>query len=302
MIELRSLRLLQLGAPLAPGRPCYLAAASGLVGVGELFYVVADDELHLAAFASHDHARPGDTFRLFEGELPLEHEERKARKPDLEALAFLPATEAFPSGALLALGSGSTKHRGRGAIVRLNGRGLPEGEPQTLDLQPLYRELESQVEQVNIEGAAVVGDVLWLFQRGNDARSLNAVVRLPLARILSPFAPVTGQVEVRPLDLGELAGVPLTFTDASPLGDGRVVFTAAAEDSQSAYADGQCMGSAVGLLSAEGALLALEPLHTDEKVEGVQATQVADGIQLMLVSDADDSAIPSRLFEAKWTR
>ena len=90
----------------------HLSAASALVRVAERLFVVADDELHLGVFDLGDPAA-GRLVRLFEGSLPAEKKARKAAKPDLEALALLPAMADFAQGALLALGSGSTPGRTR---------------------------------------------------------------------------------------------------------------------------------------------------------------------------------------------
>lgn len=66
------------------------------------FDVVADDEYHLGMFPAHGHA-DGELIRLFPGELPTFGKERKALKPDLEALTRLPPFPAYPHGALFAL-------------------------------------------------------------------------------------------------------------------------------------------------------------------------------------------------------
>src|SRR5215204_6417986 len=90
MMRLTKLRCLDL-VP-APGTDrTYLSAASGLVRIGGFLYVIADDELHLGVFQS-DPRIPGDTVRLFGGELPVAKEERKALKPDLEALMLIPVS------------------------------------------------------------------------------------------------------------------------------------------------------------------------------------------------------------------
>ena len=89
MITLTEIRELDLAAPSAPGRPSHLSAASGLVRVNSLIYVIADDEVHLGVFRL-DSAEPGQLIRLFDGALPDAKAERKKRKPDLEAFTLLP--------------------------------------------------------------------------------------------------------------------------------------------------------------------------------------------------------------------
>src|SRR5688500_19574468 len=95
MITLTKLRDLNLSVAPAPGRPLHLSAASGLVGVHSFSYVVADDELHLGVFRAST-GEPGHLIRLFDGTLPDSAAERKRQKPDLEAIARLPAYEDYP--------------------------------------------------------------------------------------------------------------------------------------------------------------------------------------------------------------
>jgi hypothetical protein len=91
------------------GQP-HLSAASGLVRVHGRLYVVADDEHHLGVMADTQQV-PTDALstprvtllRLFEGDLPRAKGQRKAAKPDLEALTAVPPLPAVQNGALLAL-------------------------------------------------------------------------------------------------------------------------------------------------------------------------------------------------------
>ena len=131
----------------------HLSAASALVRVVERLFVVADDELHLGVFDLGEPA-PGRLVRLFEGSLPAEKKARKAAKPDLEALALLPAMADFAQGALLALGSGSTPDRQRGVLLGLT----EQAAPRLIDLAPLYRPLHAQFADLNIEGGFLLGE------------------------------------------------------------------------------------------------------------------------------------------------
>lgn len=284
-----------MSAPAASGRPAHASAASGLVRLGGELCAVADDELHLAVIPLAPEL-PGRWVRLFPGELPLEHHARKARKPDLEALARLPPGEGAPHGALLAVGSGSTPQRSRAALLPLSpAGGLSEDvAPRIIDLAPLYDGLRLRFPELNIEGAAVQGETLVLLQRGNGAAGVNAIVEVELAGLLAGRS-VTPRIQE--IELGTLDGVRLTFTDVTPLADGRLVFSAAAEASASTYLDGPCVGSAVGLLSADGRVERVERLDRVVKVEGVHAEPEGGGLRLLMVSDADDPAVPAVLLE-----
>ncbi len=143
MLKVETLRTLHLLQNEAGDKP-YISAASGLVKVGSWLYVVPDDELHLGIF--RDTGRePGRLFRLFPGDLPQDHEARKELKPDLEVLIHLPPVFFPPGGALVAMPSGSTAHRQRGAWVALSEDGAIVGEPQTIDFSRLYDRLRQDI-------------------------------------------------------------------------------------------------------------------------------------------------------------
>lgn len=273
----------------------FVAAASGLVRVGRHLYVIADDRHDLAAFPDAGDA-PGRLRRMLPGELPADAAERKRAKPDFEALARLP-------GALLVLGSGSRATRRRGVLWRLAEGGELAGEPEPVDLAPLYAELERSIPDLNVEGAAVSGDHLLLFQRGNGSAHVNAVIALDLRRAradldrgrLAPDAIAA----VRHHDLGEADGVRLAFSDAAALPDGRVVYTAVAEAGDDTFHDGRCAGAGVGIIEPDGALGRFEPLHPAPKVEGVEARADGAAIDLLMVADADDPDRPAPLLAAR---
>jgi hypothetical protein len=302
MIRTTQRRTLTLEAPEEPGRPAHVSAASGLVAAGAWLYVVADDALHLAVFPREGGA-PGRSIRLFPGELPLEHRARKAAKPDLEALCLLPPFEGCPEGALLAMPSGSTAERQRGAVLPLAADGVLAGEVRGVDFTALYAQLTRELGPLNVEGAAVTGGRLRLLQRGNGDQGTDALVDLDHERVVRALVagrdpgPETVRT-VRRWELGRAGGVRLSFTDASPLPDGRIIFTAAAEDSRDTYADGPVAGSAVGVLAPDGSPLFLDGVDAKVKLEGVSARVEGGRVHLLLVADADDPAVPAPLLEA----
>lgn len=263
-----------------------VSAASGLVRVGAHLFVIADDELFLDAYAAA--APHGRVARVpLAGLAPLpDGAGRKRAKPDLESLALL------PDGRILALGSGSTERRRTAYLFGAPGRdGIPT-RAEARALTPLYESLGARFAELNIEGAAVAGDRIRLLQRGNGRRGENAVIDLDLSRTLRALdrgEALTADlvVSVRPVDLGDLGGVRLGFTDASPIEEGSplIAFAAAAEDTDDPYLDGRCTGSVLGVLDAAGEIAWSEPLEGEWKIEGL--TRAADGTTL-LVADPDD--------------
>ena len=299
MITLTKLRDLSLSVAPAAGRPLHLSAASGLVCLRSFNYVVADDELHLGVFGTNS-SEPGHLIRLLEGALPDSAPGRKKQKPDLEAITLVPPYGDYPHGALLALGSGSRRNRRVGAVLGLDAQGVARGSPQVVDLSPLLAPLDDEFAALNIEGAVISGGELRLFQRGNKRHAQNAIVRFRLSALLDVLS--SGQAgAIRPsaistFDLGQIDGIPLSFTDAAALPDGTMVFTAVAENTDDTYNDGSCAGAAVGIIDDQ--LRGMHPLDRPYKVEGVDARVDGDVVRLLLVTDADDADTPAALFSA----
>jgi hypothetical protein len=243
---------------------------------------------------------PGRLVPLFANALPLEPEERKRHKPDFESLARLPAFPGHPHGALLALGSCSKPNRCAGALLALDVGGALAGGAAPIDLNGLREGLEEHLARPNIEGCAIVGAELHLLHRGNKGDRRNARVRLRLDAVMETLRTDT-EIDLRSLagideiDLGEVDGIPLCFSDGAALADGRMAFTAIAEDTSDSYADGACCGAAVGVLGAEGGVEFLGRIDPCLKVEGIEAVARAGAIHMLLVTDADDAAIPAAL-------
>lgn len=304
MVATRFIRELTLASPPNTDDARHISAASGMVVVGEFLYVIADDELHLGVF-DRSGAGVGALVRLFPGELPNASAERKALKPDLEALVRLPSSTGYPHGALLALASGSKPNRRTGVVLKLDESGRIVGEPCPYDLAPFYSSLESSFPALNIEGALVLGDELVLLQRGSKAQPESALISFPLHEIFRVTNPETANASpisasrVQSFDLGAIEGAPLSFTDGAALSDGRIVFSAVAENTEDSYLDGPCLGAIIGIIGTDGRVETMLHLEPTEKVEGIHATAEGDRISLLLVTDADDASVPAKLLGAE---
>ena len=277
-------------------------AASAIARFGDGWLVAQDDATHAAWVRPAGIRRvrvlePVDGHDTFSSAAGTKH-----LKPDFEAAVDV------PSGVLL-LGSGSTAARMRAALV------TPTAPGAVADLTPVYRRVAQALglrpEQLNLEGACRLGDQLRWFQRGNAAAGVpSAGVDVDLPALL---ATVAGQSSadrasadrvvvggVRRYDLGTIGGVALAITDAVALPDGRVLVSAAAEDTPNAVDDGPVVGAALALLDDERVLaVAALPNGADGpyKVEGLAVRSANAGrISLIAVVDADDPlAASSRL-------
>ncbi len=301
-LQLRRLRGLDLAESLGAGRGAHIASASGVVRRGDFVYVIGDDELYLGVFRMSV-PEPGEAVRVLEGALPDDAASRSGAKPDLEALTMLPPFRGHAYGALLGLGSGSGPDRDRGFVWALHHDGSLRGEVRDLDLAPLFERLRGDIDALNIEGACVIGDRLWLMHRGNRGGTTNVVAELSLERVMGS---ILGDSRIDPgelaamrsYDLGELDGTELTFSDATPLGRDLLVFTASAESSGSEGGDGAIRGSVVGTIDLDGQVHRLRTIDRRWKVEGVHASIDTGVMDLLFVCDQDDPDAPSPLLSA----
>ena len=271
----------------ADGSP--VRAASGVARFGDRWLVVQDDATHGCLWDGTS-ASPLRLLPPVDGlDLFGDADGTKGLKPDLEAVV------ALADGSVLALGSGSTPARMRAVVVRTDAASV-------LDLTTLYGRIASALavapDQLNLEGACVVGDRLRWFQRGlPSAGAPTASVDVDLAAVLRGEQP--DLVDVRRYDLGDVLGVGLAVTDALALPDGRVLVSAAAEDSPTTYDDGPVVGSALALLDDEQVVAAASvPLLDGQvlKVEGLGLVAEADDeLELVAVVDADDPLTPSTM-------
>ena len=298
------LRILNLDVPTQLGRPAHISAASGLVCIGETLYVVADDEVQLGIFKLSGRD-PGTLLRLRPTELQLDLKQRKAGKPDFEALLNIDVSDDLRG--LLALGSGSTPARVDAVWIDLDRNGQIAGAPRVIDLKRLYAAVQGVVGDVNIEGACTVGTDLLLFQRGNRSSINNCVLRFELKNVMACVT--SGELihepeptSVKRYDLGSIDGVPMGFSDATTLVDGSIVFATVAEDTTDSYNDGPSHGSAIGLIDPAGELRSMRRVRERFKIEGIHAEERDGAIHLLAVTDADDPEQPAVLLSAEWKR
>jgi hypothetical protein len=298
-LELRALRELDLAEPPGEGQPAHVSSASGVARRGDFVYVIGDDLLFLGVFRLSD-SSPGSLRRVLPDPEPGGAED----KPDLEVLTLLPPFAKHPFGALLGLGSGSGPHRDRGFVVPLAADGSLRDEPVVIDLEPLYRLLGERVDGLNIEGACVMGDRLWLLHRGNRGSMTNVVAELSLEHVMGSITgdrtiEVNELEAIRAYDLGSLDGVELTFSDATPIGDRILAFTASAEaESETSDHDAQIRGSVVGTIDLEGHVQRLRTIDRRYKVEGVHASIDTGVMDFLFVCDQDDPQTASPLLSA----
>ncbi len=322
----------------ADGAP--VRAASGVARFAGGWLVVQDDGTHAALVMPDGPVTPLRIFPPVEGlDHFAEHDGTKHLKPDLEAACEVPFS-ATP--AVLVLGSGSTAARRRGAVVTWpDDSGNVIGGPSVTwaDLGPLYERatavLGLEPSQVNFEGLSVGrsgGGTLRWFNRGNGALGVgSASVEIDGRGLLDAIEGrrPAGEVAVgEPLwhELGTVAGVALSVTDAVSLGGGAILVSSAAEDTPNNVDDGPVVGTALSIVAGpelgvvhhgqvplvsgqvpkiEGLALLQGPAPADLADLADLAGGAARGeLRVLAVVDADDALIPSSelVLRVSWGR
>jgi hypothetical protein len=182
---------------------------------------------------------------------------------------------------------------------------LEDVRPVTVvaDMAQVYRAaadvLAVDLDQLNLEGACIVGGTLRWFHRGLPSAglpsgSVDIDVRSALAVVLgngdATQVRVTNPVHY---DLGAAAGgVGLAITDVAPLPGGDLVASAAAEDSPNPRDDGPVVASAMARIRGDEVVEVVRLPSLDGtviKVEGLTVLE-ADERQttLLAVTDMDD--------------
>jgi hypothetical protein len=296
-------------------RPPFVLAASGLSMFREHLAVIQDDANWLALIDAEQRVSavplpPGPNGkRVF----------TKARgnqqdKFDFEACITVPGEQGFE---LIGFASCSAPERVWILRVRETNQGAPDQaerlHAEFVNAHRLYTMLRQETAfcgaGLNIEGAvALDGERILLFQRGNaepcrDLEPVDATGEI-LWSELKPFlddpdrAPLPTLRNIRRYDLGNLHGVRLTFSDAEYLADGRILYSASAEEP----ATGDIAGSVLGVLEADGAahwttLIDAEGQTFTGKIEGL-TRDVHDNHKIHFVIDDDDDAVPSKIYQA----
>jgi hypothetical protein len=293
------------GMRLTSGAP--VTAASAIAPFGDGWLVVQDDATH-AAWRRPSGITPVRVLPAVDGhEVFSSAAGTKHLKPDFEAACEIPTADG--SGILL-LGSGSTRARMRSSFVTLIEQ---RAHFVVADLAVLYDSVAGALGtphgQLNLEGACRSGDRLRWFQRANPAAGIvSASVDVDLVALLAAVtgragAETVGVGTVRRYDLGTVHGVPLAVTDAVALPDGRILVSAAAEDTPDPVDDGPVVAAALALLDDDRIEdIAALPQDGDvaPKVEGLALDGVEpDGVRLLAVVDADDPHAPSALLHLR---
>lgn len=227
----------------------------------------------------------------------------KPYKRDLEASLIL------PDGRYVAWGSGSGQLPDREFLVLLHHDESLHEFPAHDFYGYLRQEKPFAGEDLNIEGTLVVGEHIWLLQRGNSAQSHNAIGVIQIVDLVTYLhgGPHPQLQQIVPVDLGHIQHIAWGITDAAMTPNGEIYVIASAEDTDNPYDDGDILGSQLFVLHGDALTDATwEPIPitdehdgpNDRKIEGLvcaKNTALNEPLRFWAVTDADDEQATSEL-------
>ncbi|MFC5270853.1 DUF6929 family protein [Adhaeribacter terreus] len=278
-----------------------IPSGSGLVKTGENFYLISDDSPYFFRLDSKFNLLEKNAIPHYQKS--QDYRIQKAIKPDYESAA---TGEMNGQEYLLAFGSGS-KSPERDSLLLINLNDLKS--PQTYSLKPLYDLIKQQANlpsaELNMEGSAIIGEELYLFNRGQ-----NVLVQTNWPKTLLFLTQKAAEPEIKTyrVRLPQINGIAPGFSGACRLGnDNKILFTASVENTKNWIEDGEILGSFIGILDVEK--LAEDPLENValltnkngepviEKVESVEFLQLENNGNLKALCLTDDDQGGSKVLE-----
>ena len=279
-----------------------LPSGSGIAVVNESVFIVGDDSPWL--FQLSEDLEIINRYLMVEG-FPTEGRIPKAAKPDFECMAEAKEGE---STLLLIFGSGS-KSPERDLLVMVDAQ-KPD-KPEVVSLTTFYDHLLSMTggtrADLNMEAALLIGTHLYLFNRGDN--SIFVLDWKSLLRNL-PDKQALQEMNIRhyTLELPEREGVRAGLSGACTGPDeNQIIFTATLEATENWIADGEILGSYLGVLDVEklqeGEVERISLIEDKEgfpikdKLESVAVRKVSPEGNVLVLAVADNDDGTSKLLE-----
>ncbi|GDX51261.1 hypothetical protein LBMAG27_03080 [Bacteroidota bacterium] len=271
-----------------------ISSASGLAVAGNIIWMVGDD----ADYVTKSTIGQTDFRRIKLCENASEERLAKATKHDFEACTI---GEIAGKQYLFVLGSGGLSPY-RESMFALNIENTEQCYKRSL--QHLYNAIRSSAglkeKELNIEGAAVAGDKLVLFNRGK-----NFIVLLSWKKF-SSFALHEDATDIPPfkiimIELPMVNGFQIGFSGACTINENELLFTATLEETHDPIADGAIKGSYIGLLNLQGndfaQVVSLTQMKNNDnhfvtdKLEAIEIIKIkGKNMSAIAVADNDDGS------------
>lgn len=216
-------------------------------------------------------------------------------KPDLESLALSADSSiiAFPSGTL--------------APQRDTLHILQNDKIYKYDLHPFYQSIADKYDigllGMNIEGAEIIGDRLYLLDRGT-----NALLELSFSDLMAHLQDQKDVPDVQRtvFDLPQIDSVSSGFSGLSRLGlHEKLLFTASVEDTPNWFEDGERLGSFIGLIDLTETpklvdiwqVMTSSKIQSTDKIEGLTFKGYDERGRILITAVTDNDDGSSKIIE-----
>lgn len=269
-----------------------ISSASGLALEGNTIWIIGDDVAYVVK-SNVDHT---DFNRIKLYESATEHRIAKPVKYDLEACTL---GEFEKEQYLFVFGSGCISPY-RDSMFALNIKNIDQCFKRSL--LPLYNAIRKKAalneNELNIEGAALSGDRLLLFNRGK-----NFIVLMPWKKftvyVMNEAANDIPDFTIINIELPVVNDFQIGFSGACALNESELLFTATLEETSDPINDGPVKGSYIGLLQllsdTAANLVSLTQIKSSngnfitDKLEAIETIKISgNNISAIAVADNDD--------------
>ncbi len=276
-----------------------IPSASGIVKFKDSFYVIGDDSPFLF--------RIDKDFNLLAKTLIYPSKKLqgdiipKFHKPDFEAMEMVSDTE------ILIFGSGSKSPERDVCVLVEIGEKIVSYPYNISSFYTYLRGIEMmQNFELDIEGMAISGDLLYLFNRGR-----NIIFSFPYKDFMAYCKNGTNFPIPKSnlFSLPTINGLTAGFSGATSFKEKPYfIFTAAVEDAPNAYDDGDILGSFIGMIERKNGKISdnflIERISNPGfplKVESVTIDRIVSDTQTDLVLVTDNDGKPSEILRVRLT-
>lgn len=275
-----------------------ISSASGLAFDGNKIWIAGDD----AAYVIKSSLDGSEFTRIKLYENATEQRLRKPVKHDLEACVLC---EVLGEPHLFLFGSGSlSPYRDTLFVLNIKNTNLCLKRSMAQLYDAIRKKAALKKNELNLEGAALVGDQLVLFNRGKNFIVLMRWKKFVLYAMNELMNDVPAFTIIN-IELPVVNGFRIGFSGACALNENELLFTATLEETSDSINDGPVKGSYIGLLNlknntAANVVSLLQIKNADgniltDKLEAIETIKISGkSISAIAVADNDDGE--SKLF------